>query len=83
MTGPYQTILTDAPAPHVLRVTLNRPDVANAFNTQMMRELSALWTGIMLVMSDPRGGLPPGKELEELQRVRQIRLAVGMVTVAP
>ena len=36
---------------------------------------SVLWTGIMLVMSDPRGGLPPGKELEELQRVRQIRLA--------
>jgi enoyl-CoA hydratase/carnithine racemase len=43
MTGPYQTILTDTPAPHVLRVTLNRPDVANAFNTQMMRDLLSLW----------------------------------------
>ena len=43
MTGPYQTVLTDTPAPHVLRVTLNRPEVANAFNTQMMRDLLALW----------------------------------------
>ena len=43
MTGPYQTILTDTPAPRVLRVTLNRPEVANAFNTQMMRDLLTLW----------------------------------------
>jgi enoyl-CoA hydratase len=43
MTGPYQTILTDTPAPHVLRVTLNRPEIANAFNTQMMRDLLSLW----------------------------------------
>ncbi|HEY1504794.1 MAG TPA: enoyl-CoA hydratase-related protein [Stellaceae bacterium] len=43
MTGSYQTILTDTPAPQVLRVTLNRPEVANAFNTQMMRDLLALW----------------------------------------
>ena len=43
MSGPYQTILTDTPAPDVLRVTLNRPEVANAFNTQMMRDLLALW----------------------------------------
>jgi enoyl-CoA hydratase len=43
MTGPYQTILTDTPVPHVLRVTLNRPEVANAFNTQMMRDLLSLW----------------------------------------
>ena len=45
MTGPYQNILTDTPAPHVLRVTLNRPDVANAFNTEMMRELLSLLAG--------------------------------------
>jgi enoyl-CoA hydratase len=43
MTGPYQTILTDTPVAHVLRVTLNRPEVANAFNTQMMRDLLSLW----------------------------------------
>jgi enoyl-CoA hydratase len=54
MTGPYQTILTDAPAPHVLRVTLNRPDVANAFNTQMMRDLLVLWQNLALLDDKPR-----------------------------
>ena len=54
MTGPYQTILTDAPAPHVLRVTLNRPDVANAFNTQMMRDLLALWQSLSTSDDKPR-----------------------------
>ncbi|HLI21592.1 MAG TPA: enoyl-CoA hydratase-related protein [Stellaceae bacterium] len=54
MSGPYQTILTDAPTPHVLRVTLNRPEVANAFNTQMMRELLALWQELELAAEPPR-----------------------------
>jgi enoyl-CoA hydratase/carnithine racemase len=53
-TGPYQTLLTDAPAPHVLRVTLNRPEVANAFNTEMMRELLALWQELELAADAPR-----------------------------
>ncbi|HVA15979.1 MAG TPA: enoyl-CoA hydratase-related protein, partial [Stellaceae bacterium] len=51
MTGLYQTIATDTPAPQVLRVTLNRPEVANAFNTQMMRELLALWQELELAAS--------------------------------
>jgi enoyl-CoA hydratase/carnithine racemase len=54
MTGPYQTILTDTPAPHVLRVTLNRPEVANAFNTQMMRDLLALWQELATSDALPR-----------------------------
>lgn len=54
MTGPYQTILTDTPAPYVLRVTLNRPDVANAFNTQMMRDLLALWQDLATSDELPR-----------------------------
>jgi enoyl-CoA hydratase/carnithine racemase len=54
MTGPYQTILTDTPAPHVLRVTLNRPDVANAFNTQMMRDLLSLWQELATSAEPPR-----------------------------
>ena len=52
--GPYQTILTDTPAPHVLRVTLNRPEVANAFNTQMMRDLLALWQELATSDALPR-----------------------------
>ncbi len=46
MIGRFETILTDEPQPHVLRVTLNRPQSANAFNTVMMRELGALWSGL-------------------------------------
>lgn len=35
-------IRIEHPAPHVLQVTLNRPEVANAANTQMTHELIAL-----------------------------------------
>ena len=31
----FETLLLDEPAAHVLRVTLNRPEVSNAMNTQM------------------------------------------------
>jgi enoyl-CoA hydratase/carnithine racemase len=54
MTGPFQTILTDTPAPYVLRVTLNRPEVANAFNTQMMRDLLSLWQELATNAELPR-----------------------------
>ena len=54
MSGPYETIVTDTPQDHVLRVTLNRPEVANAFNTAMMRELSDLWKSIAALKDPPR-----------------------------
>ena len=41
-----QTIEVASPAPHVLLVTLNRPAVANALNTQMGIELRDLWVGL-------------------------------------
>jgi enoyl-CoA hydratase/carnithine racemase len=46
MAGPFETILVDTPQPHVLRVTLNRPEIANAFNTKMMEELLDFWSGL-------------------------------------
>ncbi len=42
----YETLLTEWVQPALLRVTLNRPRVANALNTQMGRELLALWSGL-------------------------------------
>ena len=36
---PYATLLLSEPAQHVLQVTLNRPDRANAFTSQMAQEL--------------------------------------------
>jgi enoyl-CoA hydratase/carnithine racemase len=35
----YDTLLLENPAAHVLQITLNRPEAANAFNTRMATEL--------------------------------------------
>jgi len=43
----YQTLRIEGAAEHVLLVTLNRPEVANAFNTQMGRDLLEFWTGMI------------------------------------
>jgi len=47
MPASYQTILTEMVRPGLLQVTLNRPEVGNAKNTQMGRETLALWTGLI------------------------------------
>ena len=44
----YETLLTERQSDHVLTVTLNRPQVANAFNTQMARDLIDLLEGLSL-----------------------------------
>ncbi len=49
----YQTLLVERIEPAVLRVTLNRPQAANALNTEMGRELLALW-GALADASDIR-----------------------------
>jgi enoyl-CoA hydratase len=55
MTGPpYETLTTDSPARHVLVVTLNRPEVRNAINTQMGRDLLDLWTRLIVDPGDVR-----------------------------
>jgi enoyl-CoA hydratase/carnithine racemase len=50
----YQTLLLDSPAPHVLRVTFNRPEVRNALNTQMARDVLSLFQGLILDPADHR-----------------------------
>ena len=37
----YELILIDDPAPHVRRITLNRPEKRNAISTPMRKELLA------------------------------------------
>lgn len=39
MRDDFETLALDRPAEHVLRITLNRPEASNAFNTTMAREL--------------------------------------------
>jgi enoyl-CoA hydratase len=55
MTLPtYETLTTGSPEPHVLLVTLNRPEVRNAINTQMGRDLLDLWTRLIVEPGDTR-----------------------------
>jgi enoyl-CoA hydratase/carnithine racemase len=42
----FDTLLLEEPQPHTLLITLNRPDVANAMNTQMGRDLLACFDAI-------------------------------------
>lgn len=42
----YETVTAEMAGPHVLLVTLNRPKVGNALNTQMGRDLLDLWTSL-------------------------------------
>ncbi len=46
MQSTHETILLDRPDDGVLKVTLNRPERANAFNTKMAEELFAVWDGL-------------------------------------
>jgi enoyl-CoA hydratase/carnithine racemase len=43
MAENFETLLLTRPTEHVVLVTLNRPHAANALNTQMMRDLLALF----------------------------------------
>ena len=44
----YETLLVEHHGSHVLSVSLNRPEAANAFNTQMARDLINLFEALAL-----------------------------------
>ncbi len=48
MQSDYETLDLKQVSEHVLLVTMNRPEVANAHNTQMGLDLRDLWTGLYL-----------------------------------
>lgn len=50
----YTTLLVETIEPHILKVTLNRPESANAFNTQMATELYQLFESLALDAGDTR-----------------------------
>jgi enoyl-CoA hydratase/carnithine racemase len=56
----YSTLRCEFPQPHVLLVTLNRPEVRNAFNTQMGRDLLDLWTRLSVDPGDVRSVVVTG-----------------------
>jgi enoyl-CoA hydratase/carnithine racemase len=48
MRTDFETIRLDRPAPQVLLVTLDRPHVANAFNTRMAQEITVVFEAFTL-----------------------------------
>jgi enoyl-CoA hydratase/carnithine racemase len=50
----FQTLKAESVEKHVLLVTLNRPEVLNAINTQMGRDLLDLWTRLTADPGDTR-----------------------------
>jgi enoyl-CoA hydratase/carnithine racemase len=50
----YATLRTETVEPHVLQVTLNRPEVGNALNTQMGHDLYDVWTRLTEDAEDTR-----------------------------
>ena len=54
MPEPYQTLQTSRPQPHILQVTLNRPESANAMNTQMGLDLLDLFHALAGTPSEQR-----------------------------
>jgi enoyl-CoA hydratase/carnithine racemase len=76
----YDTLDVSMPEPHVLLVTLNRPEVRNAFNTQMASELLDLWTRRITQPEDARcivltgagdGAFCAGADLKERRDMTQ------------
>ena len=56
----FATLLLAEPRAHVLLVTLNRPEVANAFNTEMAKDMVALFEELALDPGDIRSVLLTG-----------------------
>ncbi len=50
----YETLDIARPAPHLLVLTFNRPQAANAFNTRMGEELREFWTSLIEDAEDLR-----------------------------
>ncbi len=54
MSRDYSTLRAEVIDGHVLLVTLNRPEVSNALNTQMGRDLLDLWSDLVAAPGDLR-----------------------------
>jgi enoyl-CoA hydratase len=50
----FDTLRVETIEPHILQVTLNRPEVGNAINTRMGEELTALWARLTATPGEAR-----------------------------
>ena len=60
MRTDYETLAVSLIEPHILRIMLNRPEAANAFNTQMSRELLEIFEAFQLGLYDLRAIIVTG-----------------------
>ena len=56
----FETLKVDEPIDHVMLITLNRPDSANALNTQMANDLIEVFEGLALDPNDTRAVVVTG-----------------------
>lgn len=63
----YAAILAEIIDGHLLKVTMNRPEVGNAKNTQMGLDLLDLWTGLIDDTGDLRCVILTGKPFTAAQ----------------
>lgn len=69
----FNTLKTDKLQDHILLVTLNRPEVRNAINVEMMRELRQFWQGFFInpdewrciILTGSEGAFCAGADLKE------------------
>ena len=60
MREQFETLALARPAEHVLQVTLNRPQAANAFNTQMARDLLEVFSALIAAPQTCRAAVLTG-----------------------
>lgn len=56
----FETLTLDTPRPHVLLVTLSRPEASNAMNTQLSRDVTAVFEALALDPGDIRCAVVTG-----------------------
>ena len=56
----FETLKVDEPVDHVMLITLNRPDSANALNTQMANDLIEVFEGLALDPNNTRAVVVTG-----------------------
>ena len=56
----FETLVITTPVTHVLQVTLNRPQAANAFNTKMAEELMLVFEALAMEAGDMRAVILTG-----------------------
>ena len=78
----YETLLVETVEPHIARITLNRPQAANAMNTQLGRDLLDLFLGLVLDAGDLRCAILTGSGSKAFCAGGDLKERLGMTDEA-